>query len=132
MNTLLAAALLIGAPGLKDKAKPVTLVGIWAPESVNVGGQVSELGSDRWTFTAEGTYTIGKAGKPLDAAKFADDPKAKTLDLNSVRVGTNNLCRYQIEGDTLILAVGHDPNVRPDGLETGPKVTIWVMKRVKE
>jgi hypothetical protein len=56
--TLLPTVLLLaaGAPAPKDKARPPTVVGEWATESVTVGGRPWEAGADRWRFEADGTW----------------------------------------------------------------------------
>jgi hypothetical protein len=64
------------------------------------------------------TGDVGKAGGALDLA-------------GGNRGLTANLCRFRLDGDTLTLAVGHNPGGRPDGVEPGPKATVWVMRRVK-
>jgi hypothetical protein len=130
---LLAAA--VAAPNLKDKPAPEpTLVGEWVPESVTVGGRPSTPGSDRWAFRADGTYALYGQGARLDGGELTGDvgKAGGTLDLASENRGpTANLCRFRVDGDTLTLAVGHNPGGRPADVEPGPKVTVWVMKRVR-
>ena len=133
--TLLVLALAPAAPALKEKAAPEpTVIGEWAPESVTVGGRPSEPGVDRWVFRADGTWAIIGRGKELSAGPLTVDPKAGsgTVDLaDRAAAGQDNMGRYRVDGDTLTLALGHDWGVRPATVEPGPKVTIWVLKRVK-
>jgi uncharacterized protein (TIGR03067 family) len=135
--TLLAGVLLLaaGAPGLKEKAAPEsTLVGEWAVESVTVRGRPVHAGSDRWVFRADGTWALYGRGQELAAGPLTIDPKAApaTIDLaERAAAGRTDLGRYRVDGDTLTLALGHDWGVRPATVEPGPKVTVWVLKRVK-
>jgi hypothetical protein len=136
--TLLAGVLVLaaGAPGLKDKPRPEpTLVGEWAAASVTVGGRPVPSGSDRWVFRAEGTYALYARGEPADAGDLTGEfGKAEgAVDLASKTVGLPaNLCRFRIDGDTLALAVGQNRGGRPAGLDPGPRVTVWVFKRVHD
>jgi uncharacterized protein (TIGR03067 family) len=133
---LLGLALTVGAPALKEKGPAPTLVGEWATESVTVGGRPSEPGAERWVFGADGTWAILSQEKELDRGPLTWDPKASpgTIDLvpGAASKGPMNLCRYRLDGDTLVLSVGHEPGVRPVDVEPGPKATVWVFKRVKD
>lgn len=140
MNTtvLLGLALGIGAPALKEKETPPSLVGEWVIEEATVGGKPSPPGSNpnRWVFRADGTRAIfGPGGKELVGGNYTTDPKAGTLDLDSTGAATGlpYLCRYKVDGDTLTLNVGWQKAPRPDALESPPasKCTRYVMKRVK-
>jgi uncharacterized protein (TIGR03067 family) len=131
---LLALVFAAAAPALKDKPVPEpTLIGEWVPESVKVNGRPIQPGSDRWVFRADGTWAMSATGTEMDAGTFARDPKDSpgTIDLTS---GTNtrpaDLCRYRVDGDTLVLSVGHVQGERPAELQPGRKVTVWVFKRV--
>src|SRR4051812_7275225 len=132
---IVSLALGIGAPALKEKATPEPmLVGEWVPESVTVGGRPSTPGSNRWAFRADGTYALYAQGARLDGGELTGDvgKAGGTLDLAGGNQGlTVNLCRFRVDGDTLTLAVGHNPAGRPADVVPGPKVTVWVMKRVK-
>jgi hypothetical protein len=121
------------APAPKDKAPPPTVVGEWATESVTVGGRPSEAGADRWRFEADGTWAILSEGKPLDGGPFKRDANGKgTIDLTDKRGATTNLCRYKLDGDSLVLSVGHGRADRPEDTKPGPNTTVWVLKRVKD
>jgi hypothetical protein len=134
--TLMFAALALGAPALKDPPKKeATIVGEWAVESVNVGATPSSPSSNHWEFNADGTFSIHSDGKTVTRSNFVCDSKVTpcTLDILPSGAGsTQHLCRFQIDGDKLILSVGHDSNVRPSNLEPAEKTTVWVMKRVKK
>ena len=135
--TPLAGALLLAAraPGLKERAAPEpTLVGEWAVEGATVRGRPVNPGSDRWVFRADGTWALYGGGKELAAGPLTVDPKAAsgTIDLSEwAAAGRTDLGRYRVDGDTLVLAVGLDWGVRPATVDPGPKVTVWVFKRVK-
>src|SRR5690242_14009883 len=105
-SLLVGLALSIAAPALREKPAPApTLVGEWVPESVTVGGRTVTPGSDRWVFRTDGTWAISGRGQELDAGSFAWDPKASpgTVDLASGVMGRSaNLCRFQLDGDTLL------------------------------
>ena len=130
---LLALAVAVGAPALKDKPAP-SLLGEWVPEGVTVGGRPSTPGADRWVFRADGTYALYAGGAQRTGGDLVGDVGRTegTLDLYGETPGqAPTLCRFRVDGDTLTLAVGHNPGGRPDDVEPGPKVTVWVMRRVK-
>ena len=130
---LIGLTLVLGAPNLKDP--PPSLVGEWVAESVTVGGKPSESGSDRWVFAAGGTWAIHNGEKVTGSGGFTWDPKQSpgTIDLAHGSAGPpTNLCRYRLDGDTLMLSVGHDADVRPADVRPGPDVTVWVLKRAKK
>jgi uncharacterized protein (TIGR03067 family) len=132
---LLTLALVAAAPAPKEKARPdPSPVGAWVPESVTVSGRPTEAGTDRWEFRPDGSWAMSNRGQPAAAGTFTQDPKASpaTLDLTDSTNGQTNLCRYQVDGDTLTLSVSHDPANRPANLEPGRKVTVWVFRRVKD
>jgi hypothetical protein len=134
--TLMFTALALGAPALKDPPKKeATIVGEWAVESVNVGAKPSSPSSDHWEFNADGTFSIHSDGKTLHSSHFVFDSKVTpcTLDIFPGGGGPpEHLCRFQIDGDKLILSVGHDSKVRPADLEPAKRATVWVMKRLKK
>lgn len=140
MNTtvLLGLAFGIGAPGLKEKEKPATLIGEWVIEEATVGGKPSPPGSNhnRWVFRADGTRAIfGPDGKELAGGNYTTDTKTGTLDLDSTSAtdGAPYLCRFKVNGDTLTLNVGWQKEPRPAALESPPdsKCTLYVMRRIK-
>src|SRR6476620_11149427 len=58
-TTVMLTALALGAPARKETPKKEpSIVGEWAVESVNVGGNPSEPASNRWSFNADGTFDI--------------------------------------------------------------------------
>lgn len=137
-TVLLGLVVGIGAPALKDKEAPASLVGEWAIEAATVSGKPSPPGGNpnRWVFRADGTRGIfGPDGKELAGGTYTTDSKAGTLDLDSTGATGEApyLCRYRLDGDTLTLNVGWQKAPRPDALESPPasKCTLYVMRRVK-
>ena len=115
---LLAVALSVAAPAPKDKPAPApALAGEWTPEGLTVGGRPAATGTDRFAFRADGTWALSTAGVESAGGRFTRDPggAAGTIDLMDGRPGWEpNLCRYRVDADTLILAVGHSrPGGRP-------------------
>ena len=133
---LLGLTVAAGAPALKEKAAPATIVGEWAIEQCTVGGNPSQGVSNRWVFNADGTRSIvGKEGKEVAGGNYSTDPKDGTLDLNSTgALGMPYLCRFKVDGDTLTLNVGWQKAPRPPGFDSPPgsQCTLYVMKRVKK
>jgi len=135
--TLLFVAVAVGAPALKDAPrKEPSIVGEWAVESVNVGGKPSKPASDRWAFNADGSFAIYSDGQPSKLPRhFVHDSKVSPSTLDLLPNGgdaPSHLCTFQIEGDKLILSVGHDSKIRPAGLEPAEGATVWVMTRIKK
>lgn len=135
---LLGLALGVGAPALKEKATPATLAGEWVIAECTVGGKPSPTGPtpNCWIFTGDGSRSIRAAdGKELAGGSYTTDPKAGTLDLMSTRAPeAPYLCRYKVDGDTLMLNVGWQKAPRPEALESpaNSQCTLYVMRRVKK
>lgn len=135
---LLGVALGLGAPALKEKERPPSLVGEWVITECTVGGKPSPPGANpnRWVFHADGTRKIlGPDGKDLVSGAYKSDPKAGTVDLDSSPgpVAGEYLCLFKLDGDTLTLNVGWQKAGRPAALASPPgaQCTLYVMKRVK-
>ena len=128
---LIGLALAVGAPNLKEP--PTSLVGEWLAESVTVGVGPSESGSDRWVFSADRTWTIHHREKVTGSGDFTWDQKRSpgTIDLAHGSADLPvNLCRYRLDGDTLVLSVGHDSHARPADVLPAKNTTVWVFKRL--
>src|SRR3954451_4894138 len=119
---LLGVALGLGAPALKEKEKPPSLVGEWVIQECTVGGKPSPPGSNpnRWVFNTDGTRKIvGPDGKDLVGGQYANDPQVGTLDLDSNQpIDAQYLCLFKVEGDTLTLNVGWQKAGRPAAFES--------------
>jgi uncharacterized protein (TIGR03067 family) len=125
------------APALKEKSgQESTLIGEWAPEAVTVNGNaVDAAESGRWVFVTDGTWAIRARGEVIRSGTFTCDPK-RSPDAVDLVYGSGgrppSLCRYKLDGDTLVLSVGHTPGERPADIRPGPDVTVWVLKRAKK
>jgi uncharacterized protein (TIGR03067 family) len=141
---LLGLALGLGAPALKDKEKPPTIVGEWEVESITTNGRQSAVGGGlRYTFTVDGKWLIHRDGiesSPTINRGFTADakPNPPTVDLTTSRPGgpeSRLIGIYKVDGDTLTIcgtrAKGAD---RPTRFEapTGSGITIYVLKRSKK
>src|SRR5262245_8450094 len=107
-TVLVALAIAVGAPALKDKAAPATLVGEWDIEQCVAGGNPKASVTNRWVFRADGTRAIlSNQGKEVAAGNYTIDSKAGTLELDATGTQTRPYpCRYKLDGDTLTLNVG--------------------------
>ena len=136
MFQTLALALVVGAPGLKETEQPTSLFGEWVIEKCTAGGveQPPEgMSLVHWVFRKDGQRTlIGPDRKEMAGGRYTADPKAGTLNLGSGGVN-DDLCRYKVNGDTLMLNVGWPKAPRPTTFESSPgsRCTLLVMKRVK-
>jgi uncharacterized protein (TIGR03067 family) len=136
--TILITALVLGAPALKDKQKPESIVGEWIAEEITVGGKPTPVGGRelRWTFAADGTRSNCLAGQPALTGRYDDEPKKTLPSIDLEQDGANGAnyhCAYKIEGDTLTLCVGWAKTPRPLTLESpeGSSTTLYVFRRVK-
>jgi uncharacterized protein (TIGR03067 family) len=137
-TAFLGLALAVGAPALKEKDRPAVLAGEWVIAECTVGGKPSPAGStpNRWVFNADGSRSIrGADGKELVGGTYTTDPKAGTLDLMSTGAPeAPYLCRYKVDGDTLMLNVGWQKAPRPEAFESpaNSQCTLYVMRRVRK
>jgi len=135
-TVLFGLALGVGAPALKEKEKPASLVGEWEITECVVGGNPSAANTNRWVFLADGSRVIiGSEGKTLVSGQYTADPKTGAMDLDPGRpVESTYLCLYKLDRDTLTLNVGWQKAPRPTAFESpaGSQCTLYVMKRVKK
>jgi uncharacterized protein (TIGR03067 family) len=109
-----------------------------------LGRRAGELNERKRYFVFEGARLAMSSevtGKSESAEVTALDPSTdpKCLDLTKRRPNRPDQvteCVYQIDGDTLRLALA-DPEgekLRPAGFDkpTDPRVLVWTLKRVKE
>jgi uncharacterized protein (TIGR03067 family) len=134
-TTLLLAALTLGAPALKDKTPPASLVGEWVIEEATVSGRpAGNENPNRWVFGSDGSQMIlGPSGNRLAEGGYTADRKTGALDIDRNKPGDHYLCLYKIVGDTLTVNVGWQKAPRPTEFESpvGSQCTLYVMKRVK-
>ena len=143
-TVLLALALGVGAPNLKDKEKAPSLIGEWEVESVGTNGNpIAATPGLRYTFTVDGQWLIHRNGKetaPGTNRAFEFDLKRNppTVDLlsNTKLANTSRLLGiYKIEGDTLTIVGTRAKGVeRPTKFDVteGSGMTVYVLKRAKK
>src|SRR3954470_16492899 len=97
---LLGVAVGLGAPALKEKEKPPSLVGEWVIEECTVGGKPSPPGANpnRRVFHADGSRRIvGRDGRELVGGQYTNDPKVGTLGLDGKQpIDSQYLCLYKL------------------------------------
>jgi RNA polymerase sigma factor (sigma-70 family) len=128
-----AAAVKEEAP--KDEEK---IVGTWAYESVEAGGQkVPEeaVKEAKMAFTAEGKFTANRKGKET-AGTFKLEPAKKPKEITTTSDdGKTHLGIYKLDGDALTICLPEgDGAERPTEFATqaGAKVVLVVLKREKK
>ena len=136
-SALLVLVLSLGAPALKEKPRPTTIVGEWVAEHLTVGGRDAPPKTEiRWVFSADGERSIINNGQRYVQGRYTTDPKAlpATLDLDPDKGPANSYaCIYKIDGDTLTLNLGWQMAERPSSFKSpaGSKCTLYVFRRVK-
>ena len=136
----LFAALLIAAPGVKEKPQPkaeeVTPTGKWVAEKVEQGGKdmLKELGEVTWTFQP-GTVVLRTRNRdhPMPVT-FNPIASAKEINTRPAFGPTENRGIYKIEGDTLTIYLNEEEDgKRPTDFTPGaPNHTLLVLKRAKK
>jgi uncharacterized protein (TIGR03067 family) len=139
---MIAAALTISAPALKDPPKKANdLTGEWVVESTTSAGRMLAVtGNLVYTFTPDGKWLIHRDGMELPATNrgFANDPKPNppTIDLmsNGTRPETARLGIYKVEADTLTICVGAAKAGRASDFASTAdnRYMIYVLKRKKK
>jgi uncharacterized protein (TIGR03067 family) len=146
MNAIfLGAALVVGAPALKDPPKKDPgIVGEWALESTMLGGKAGKVASAlRYEFTADGQWIIRREGAVVKTVprQYKVDTKANpaTIDITYQKDGgaaqpPDMLGIYKIDGDTLTLCYTPGGGERPTTFEPaeGVRVAVMVLRRVKK
>lgn len=140
---LLALAVAVGAPGVKDKPKAEpNIVGEWTIEKNVAGGRErppGKLDGMTYVFTTDGKYLARRNGVDVkDAIRdYKVDPKTdpSSIDLSTGVSGTPmvpGICK--VEGDALTIAYNARDFNRPKTFESikGSHVTLTVYKRVKK
>mgnify|MGYP000567540699 CR=1 FL=1 len=142
-STLLAVALAISAPALKDPPKQeVKLAGEWIVESQVTGGRpLNSKLVRRYIFSAEGKWTMtsakGKATPTLTRTFTIDaTKKPPMIDMKLSAAATANAYTgiLKIEGDTMTLCYSRNADERPTQFESpqDSTVVLIVLKRVKK
>jgi uncharacterized protein (TIGR03067 family) len=139
--TLLFAATVLGASGLKDPtAKADPIVGVWTLETIAFGGKIRpDPDGLKWEFTADGKHIKHRADKKHQAQYTVDskaDPRAIDLKLRT-DVPDDPVIQgiFKVQDDKLTIALPQDRRtVRPTDFET-PKdnqIAVYVFKRLKK
>jgi uncharacterized protein (TIGR03067 family) len=139
---LLAAALAVSAPALKEKPKTAETepTGEWEMHSTTVSGRQTVInGQLVYTFTKEGKWVMRRDGQELGIDRRVEfDAKAAqpTIDLIlNPQVATSRYQGiYKVEGDTLTISASRGKAERPTTFESpeGSGITLYVLKRVKK
>jgi uncharacterized protein (TIGR03067 family) len=144
MNTLLVVlGFAVGAPALKDKESPPSIVGEWDVESISTNGNPAGIRNMlRYTFTSDGKWLIHRGGQELPLAggtrSFNQDGKANPPSVDLLTTanaggGTQFNGIFKIDGDTLtICGTRSKAAERPKTFEPGAGITIYVLKRIKK
>ncbi len=135
----LFAALLVAAPGVKEKAKPADAppTGEWIAERVEQGGQdvLPALGG-RLTMTFRDGTAVMRIRDEDHSSPVTFDPTAKVKGITLRPGGRPQESRgvYKIEGDTLTINLNEKPDgERPTDFAPGaPGHTLFVLKRAKD
>jgi uncharacterized protein (TIGR03067 family) len=135
--TLLAVALTIGAPALKDPPKKdPPVVGRWQATALSINGAVNPQHAGlEYEFTSEGKWIIYRDGMPLGGVDrtFTADVKAKpaAIDLCESADGYAMPGVYKVEGDVLTLSFNISKGNRPPGFEASAEMMNLSLTRVK-
>lgn len=122
---LVALALTIGAPALKDKPSPQDLYGDWQFEQPQPPGTPGAGEFLRYRFNRDGTWQVLPGDKEVAARRgFKFDPGGRppTVDFNTDPRGRSPtvLGIYKIDGDRLTICDGYPPDPRPGDFVAGP------------
>jgi len=136
---ILIATTLVAAPVPKEVKNEQKFEGTWQLESVIAFGRPVNFGggNQHWTLDAEGNLKSHNGPVPPENAKayiqLVIDPKMKTLDYKYTQQGNPSYPgMYEMTGDTLKISCNlKGTNVRPAGVEAGPDVYLWTLKRVR-
>jgi len=147
MNAIFfGAAILIGAPALKETPKKETgIVGEWIPESIGIAGKLGKAPSSilRYEFTSDGKWIIRRDGVEAKspARDYKVDAKASpaTIDVGSVTPAAAAPARpmlgiYKIEEDTLTICFAAGGGDRPTSFDPndGARTMVMILKRAKK
>jgi uncharacterized protein (TIGR03067 family) len=140
---LLAAALAVSAPALKEKPKAdADPIGEWEMQSTTISGRETKTtGRLVYSFTKAGKWAIERDGKELATTldrriEFDPKPPLPTIDLITNAASPTARLRgiYKIDGDTLTICGARGTTDRPTAFESpeGSGITMYVLKRVKK
>ena len=142
MNSIVlaGAALLLGAPALKDPpAKPPTIVGEWTVEASLLGGKDDGLMTrapiDRIIITSE-RWIVVRNGQVSAGSEIAVDLKQDPphLDIGVTEKGPGSKAVFKLDGDTLTVCYVSGGADRPTKVESplNSNVRLMTLKRIKK
>jgi uncharacterized protein (TIGR03067 family) len=134
---LLAAALSLSAPRLRDLPEAEALQGRWMATSLSINGTAdAQWAGLEYEFLPGGRWVIYRDGRPLAEANrtYIADPKTRpaTIDLTEGANGKPYPGVYKVEKDVLSLSFHTGGGDRPSDFSGGPGLMTLVMQRVKE
>jgi uncharacterized protein (TIGR03067 family) len=139
-SVVLALALVVAAPGLKDppKKERPTIVGEWAcTQCVGDGREFpKEMLSDiKLEFKADGTFRFEfgpQKGSGTYTSDTAKDPAE--LDYGDERIGKGNHAIFKIEKDTLTFCFAEGGRARPTAFESpaSTRILLLTLTRVEK
>jgi uncharacterized protein (TIGR03067 family) len=137
-HVLLALAMTLGAPALKDPPKnALKLTGEWVVESqITYGRPIKSSIERRYSFGDDGKWTLTTKGKVLGSDRtYAIDAgkKPAAIDMKySASVTYTGIIK--VEGDTMTLCYSRNADERPKTFESPENSTVIliVLKRVKK
>src|SRR5215213_5591308 len=140
-SLLVALAVAVGAPGLKDDPKKAaSLEGEWAAEKFVEGGRERDR-PIRFTFGPDGKFGVREGSREkAEEGSYQADPKKDPAEVDILppagKTAPPILGIYKVEGDTLTLCVakGGPDARRPAKFESpaGSRVSLFTLKRVKK
>lgn len=131
-SLLLVVPLIAAAPipkELKPKDRPA-LDGAWKVTALQFNGQ--QIGGNQnsvWKFDGD-TLAIENGGRTNPPRPIKTDPKASPAEFQ-FGSNTSQLGIYEVKDDTLTIALGQQPNVRPTDF-AGQNVVVYKFARVKD
>lgn len=139
-SVVLAIALVVAAPGLKDppKKEPATIVGEWACTQCVGGGREcpKELLSDiKLEFKADGTFRFEFGPQKGGGTYTSDTTKDPVeLDYGDERLGKGNHAIFKIEKDTLTFCFAEGGGARPAAFASpaGTRILLLTLTRVQK
>jgi uncharacterized protein (TIGR03067 family) len=126
-------ALVLGAPALKEPARP--LLGQWVCTARTYNGRDSQLDPCMWEFAPGGK--LYKRLRDLEPAelRYTADPAASPARLDLTDGEDTVEAIYKVTGDTLTLCFSNSrADDRPTRLESpgGSRLVLMTFKRVKD